>query len=358
MITILYIYKDKEVERVKRSLDSLLSQTISEFKVLFVDFGSALDNRTELQNVLKQYSFADYIYSYHLYQPWSRAKAINIGLRNISTPYVFVADIDMLFHKEFLATLNEIKSPESSHYFKVGFLSEQETKINREFDDYSIAFTSSIGAQGLSLFPTQALLSIRGFDEFFNFWGSEDEDVHARLKLSGLKVDFFDRKVLMLHQWHPTYRNSLKKGITTTLQHNTISKINQEHFKMNALLKSSVVNNENWGNVITENQFELLAKPDIFLELQNKKEVIDNFLFSVLPKLNNKVLEVVIREDTSAKTLKYYIKKLLGKSIPKYYSLKEINDVLLLHLTSFYSHTAYKYIVGEDLKSITLTLQL
>jgi uncharacterized protein with gpF-like domain len=127
---------------------------------------------------------------------------------------------------------------------------------------------------------------------------------------------------------------------------------------MNALLKNSVVNNENWGNVITENQFELLAKPDVFLKLQNKKEMIDNFLFSVLPKLNNKVLEVVIEEDTSAKTLKYYTKKILGKSIPKYYSLKEINDVLLLHLTSFYSHTAYKYVVAEDLKSITLTLQL
>ncbi|MDR7372325.1 glycosyltransferase family A protein [Flavobacterium aquidurense] len=358
MITILYIFKDKEVGRVKKSLDSLLCQTHKGFKVLLVDFGSGADKSTEIQNVLKQYSFVEYLYSYHLHQPWSRSKAINIGLRQVSTPYVFVADIDMLFHKEFVATLNDLKSSDRAHYFKVGFLTENESKINKDFEDYSIAFTSSIGAQGLSLFPTEALLSIRGFDEFFHFWGSEDEDVHARLKMNGLKVNFFDKKVLMLHQWHPTYRNSLEKKLTTSLQHNTISKINQEHFRTNSMLNDGIVNTENWGNVITKNQFENLAKPDVFLNVQNKKPEIDNFLFSVLPKLNNQILEVLIQEDPYPKTLKYHIKRFLGKSIPEYYSLKEINDVLLLHLISFYPDAVYKYVVGEDLTSITLTLQL
>lgn len=358
MITILYIYKDKEVARVKRSLDTLLSQTHSGFKVLLVDFGSGRDKSLEIQNILKQYPFADYLYSYHLHQPWSRAKSINIGLRQINTPYVFVADIDMLFHKDFVATLNDIKSPNSSHYFKVGFLNEKETTINKEFEDYSIAFTSSIGAQGLSLFPTAALLSIRGFDEFFHFWGGEDEDVHARLKMIGLEVNFFDEKILMLHQWHPTYRNSLNKKLTTFLQHDTITRINQEHFRMNRVLKNSVVNKKKWGKIISKDQFEKLTKPDLFLELQNKKEVIDNFLFSVLPKLKNQILEVLIQKDTYPKTLKYYAKKKLGESIPEYYSLKEINDVLLLHLIAFYSDAIYKYVVEEHSNSIRLTIQL
>src|SRR5436190_17877142 len=100
MITILYTYKDKDVEKVKKSLDSLSSQTNNDFKVLFVDFGSNSVYSTELQDVLKKYPFVKHLYSHHLCQPWSRSKAINIGLRDIDTSYVFIADIDMLFHKD------------------------------------------------------------------------------------------------------------------------------------------------------------------------------------------------------------------------------------------------------------------
>ncbi len=40
MITILYPYRNRDLERIKRSLDSLVVQTDQRFKVLFVDYGS------------------------------------------------------------------------------------------------------------------------------------------------------------------------------------------------------------------------------------------------------------------------------------------------------------------------------
>lgn len=358
MLTILYIYRNRELERVKRSLDSLVAQKNQNFKVVFIDYGSSEKMAFEIFNLISHYSFVTYHYSHCSLQLWSRAKAINIGLHLITTDFVFIADIDMIFSLDFVQVLENIKNPKKSFFFKVGFLSKKETQTYKKFEDYEIVHESSPGAQGLSLFPTEALLSVRGFDEFFHLWGAEDEDVHARLRMTGLEVDFFDKKILMLHQWHPTYRNSLNGKLTTSLQHDTITKINQEHFRMNLVLKNSIVNKENWGSIINKNQFEKLAKPDVFLQLQNKKEVIDNFLFSVLPKINNQVLQVVIQEDTYPKTLKYYIKRFLGKSIPEYYSLKEINDVLLLHLIAFYSDAVYKYVVGEDFKSIRLIIQL
>lgn len=358
MLTILYIYRNRELERVKRSLDSLVEQKNQDFEVIFVDYGSSQTIASEVATLISDYPFVTYQYSYSCQQPWSRSKAINIGLHLVKTDFVFIADIDMIFSPDFVQVLENIKSTKQSVFFKVGFLSEKESQTNKKFEDYSIAFTSSVGAQGLSLFPTEALLSIRGFDEFFHLWGGEDEDVHARLKMIGLDIVFFDEKILMLHQWHPTYRNSLNKKLTVSVQHDTIARINQEHFRMNSVLKNQIVNKENWGNIISEDQFSTLDKPDVFLELQNKKEAIDNFLFSVLPKLNNKVLEVVIKEDVYPKTFKYHIKKYLGQRIPEYYRLKEINDVLLLHLISFYPDAVYKYVVAEDLKSITLTLQL
>ncbi|MGG7036519.1 MAG: glycosyltransferase family 2 protein [Flavobacterium sp.] len=358
MITILYTYKNKEVERVKRSLDSLLNQTNTEFKVLFVDFGSNSTYSGKLQSVLKNYSFASYLYSYHLFRPWSRAKAINIGLRQVDTPYVFVADIDMLFHKEFIATLQDIKSPDSSYYFKVGFLSETETQSHKQFEDYAIAFESTPGAQGLSLFPAEALRAIRGFDEFFHFWGGEDEDIHARLQKNGLKVNFFDEKILMLHQWHPTYRGTINKKLTTDIRHDSIARINQEHLRMNRFYAGSIRNPEQWGKIISKEEFEKLSKPDMHFQLSNKKAEIDNFLFSILRQSENKIVKVIIRKDEFPNTVKYHIKKAVKKNVPEYYTMKQVNDVLLLHLIAFHNNAVYKYKVGDDLNSITLTLQL
>ena len=358
MVTILYIYRNRELERVKRSLDSLAAQNNQRFKVVFIDYGSLQTIASEVEDFISQYPFVTYHYSYCSLQLWSRAKAINIGLRFVTTDFVFIADIDMIFSPDLVQILEDIKNPKQSIFFKVGFLSEKETQTNKKFEDYRISYESSPGAQGLSLFPMQALLSIRGFDEFFHLWGGEDEDVHARLKMNGLEVDFFNEKILMLHQWHPTYRSSLNKKLTTTVQHDTISKINQEHFRMNSFLKNSVVNKENWGNIINQNQFETLTNPEVYLELKNKKEEINNFLFSVLHKFDKKVLEVIILEDFYPKTLKYHLKKNLKKNVPEYYSLKEINDIIILHLISFYSDAVYKYVVGKDLKSIKLTIQL
>ena len=358
MITILYTYKNKDVLRVKRSLDSLLTQTNSEFKVLFVDFGSNSSYSKDLQDVLKNYTFVSYLYSYHSHQPWSRSKAINIGLRHVNTPYVFIADIDMLFHKEFITALHHIKSPDCSYYFKVGFLDEKETQTNKDFEDYSISFESSPGAQGLSLFPTEALMKINGFDEFFHFWGGEDEDIHARLKISGLEVNFFDKRILMLHQWHPTYRNSLNKKLTVDLNHETITRINQERLRMNMHLRTSIVNAKDWGRIITKSEFERLTKPNVSFQLSNKKEEIDNFLFFTIQQFEDEIIEVSIKEDQFRKSLKYYVKKATRKRVPEYYTLKGVNDRLLLHLISLRKNSTYKYVVGEDLKSIVLTLQL
>lgn len=358
MITLLYTFKNKDIQRVKKSLDSLLLQTEKQFEVLFVDYGSQQEISLKLQELLSHYSFVHYIYSYHVNQPWSRSKAINIGLRNITTPYVFVSDIDMLFHETFVAQLYDLKSPTISYYFKVGFLNEKETLANKAFSEYTISYVSSLGAQGLSLFPTEALLAIRGYDEFFHFWGGEDEDVHARLRNNGLEVKFFDEPILLLHQWHPTYRSSLNKKLTIVLQQDRIARINQEHFRINTYLKNTIVNSENWGAIISKEQLEVLNKPEIIIELDNKKSTIDNLLFSVLRNSNLKILTVTIKEDTFPKTVKYKFKKLSGKSIPEYYTMKEVNDLILLHLVAFYNNSVYQYVVGDSLNTIHFTIQL
>jgi hypothetical protein len=356
-LTLLFPYRNRELERVKIAMDSLVAQNDTNFTILFIDYGSSLSHVKKLQELLSNYSFVTYFYSYHIDQPWSRAKAVNIGIQLVTTPYVFVADIDMIFKANFIEIVNQLKDPMVSVYFKVGFLNQDESKKKLPFNDYTISFSSSPGAQGMSLFPIEALKKVRGFSEFLHFWGAEDEDVHNRLLEAGYQVDFYEKEVLMLHRWHPTYRALESDKLTKDLQIKAISKLNEQYFYQNKEMKLITVNEENWGIPIKKKDYEDLIKTTVDRVILNNKVYIDNFLFVELPRFKGGILAVEFRADSFQHSLKCFVKKKLGKSVPSYYTLKEINDLVLLHLISFYTNQLYSYTVGSDLQSIQLKIK-
>lgn len=357
MITILYPYRNRELERVKRSFDSLAQQTNRDFKVLFVDYGSALPTAMAIETVLKEYDFVKYIYSYHCHQPWSRAKAINIGLRQVTTPYVFVADVDMLFRNDFVETIKELQNPNRAVFFKVGFLDQKESVSVKPFNQFQFQFSSQRGAKGLSLFPIEALIKIKGFDEFFHFWGAEDEDVHSRLEQAGYVSIFYEHEVLMLHQWHESYRSSERKALTADLQLTQISRLNQQHLLQNKQRNSDGVASEYWGKAITKEEHEILENHLVVVVVGNQKAKVDHFLYVELPNSKSKIVNVIFQKDPFQSSWKYWIKKRLRKTVPSYYSLKTINDFVLLHLISFYRNNNYSYVISEDLKTIQLKIK-
>lgn len=357
MITILYAYRNRELERIKISLDSLLQQRNSDFKVLFVDYGTDEGLKKEVKLLLSTYNFVSYTQSYTSLQPWSRAKAINIGLKKVNTEYVFIADIDMIFRSDFIEKLQAVKAPDKAIFFKVGFLSKSETKVNKDFNDYTVQFYSSYGAQGLSLFPMEALEKVNGFDEFLHFWGAEDEDIHHRLKLTGYTTLFYEQEIIMLHRWHPTYRSREENVLTKELQLSNVVRINQQHQFYNKKNERAKANPVSWGNSLTLQEFNELKNYSQSKSLTNIKAVIDHFIFFELPNFKGGILSVQFEADSFETSLKYKAKKILGKTVPDYYSLKEINDTILLHIISFYHHLPYSYKVSNDLKSIAFKIK-
>ncbi|MDZ4148147.1 MAG: galactosyltransferase-related protein [Flavobacteriaceae bacterium] len=358
MLTILYVYKDKDCVRLEHSLQSLKHQTFDDFKVILVDYGSNKKFSDELQKTIKKFNFVKVISSYNSNQIWSRAKALNIGIKalDISTDYVFTADIDMIFSENFVEKLTSLKKDNLAFFFKVGFLNQEESSCAKSFKDYKVSFASDVGAQGLSLFPLKALQEVGGFDEFFHFWGAEDTDLHNRLALAGYQIEFYNREILMLHQWHPSYRSLEQNRLTLSPRLSNIARLNHQHLQHNLTHKIIHPNAENWGKVVTKKQTEKLENYPETLQLSNKKEVVDHFLFVALPNHKDGILSVSFSEDVFKNTLKYKLKKWLGKPVPHYYSLKEINDALLLHIISFYRDFPYYYKVSEDLRSINFKI--
>jgi hypothetical protein len=356
-LTIIYPYREREIERVKISLDSLLIQTNSNFQVLIVDYGSKKSHSIKIQELIKDYSFVTYQYSYNQYQPWSRAKAINIGLRIVETTHVFIADIDIIFRNDFIEKLSKFKNPESVTYFKVGFLTKQESGKKKPFEKYKIKHYSGVGAQGMSIFPLQIIKRIRGYDEFFNFWGAEDEDIHNRILSAGYKVNFHKDETFLLHRWHPSYRAMSKNKLTSDLQIENISVFNQEHLRSNKANKNVLVNDENWGQLTEEKSLVELQDEKTQKVLLNRKQDIEHFLYVELPNLKNTILNVFIEEDNFKNSIKYKLKKIIGKKVPNYYTLKEINDLLLMHIISFYRNNNYIYKVSDNLKAIEFKIK-
>ena len=357
MITVIYPYRNRELSRIKNSLDSLAGQSNKDFSVLFVDYGSDFEISASIKELLQHYKFVKYIYSFHNNQPWSRSKAINIGLRIAETEYVFIADIDIIFHKKFIHTLAELKTKNQNVYFQVGYLNEDESKLLKEFDSYTITSKSIPEGQGLSLFKLNALLTIGGFDEFFHFWGAEDEDVHSRLQNAGFSSKFYNGEILLLHQWHKVFENLEKDKLTCELSLSDVFHLNKQKLRFNQKNYIIKANNENWGKVIMEKEFEYLNSNLDPVILLNKKQIVENFINIILPNTHSKTINVIFSEDIYQSLLKYKIKKFLRIKTHEYYTLKEINDLLLKNLVIYYPNYLFHYMISQDLKSIQLKIK-
>lgn len=351
MITILYPYRNRELSRIKRSLDSLAQQKQQNFSVVFVDYGSEENLAYEIKQLIEQYSFTSYEYLFTSEQPWSKSKALNYGIKNLSSEYCFTADVDIIFHPQFTEILEKNLNPSKIIYFKVGFLTKEESVKLIDFEEYKIRFLTNEEATGMTLFPVEKLKLINGFDEFFHFWGAEDTDIHNRLKNLGCKVEFFDEKILLLHQWHPNYRKRETIKLNKELQLKGVVELNHEHLKYNLEKGITKVNSKAWGCIMDKMDYETLLNLPI-REMSNEVSVIDHFLFVALSDENISAISVRIIKNSVEKTLKHKIKKLLGKKVLEFYSIKEINDKLLLHIVAYQHHLPYTYSISEDFSSI------
>ncbi|HEU4790432.1 MAG TPA: galactosyltransferase-related protein, partial [Flavobacterium sp.] len=191
-----------------------------------------------------------------------------------------------------------------------------------------------------------------GFDEFFHFWGAEDEDVHSRLQNAGFSSKFYKNKILMLHQWHKSFENLEKNKLTIEPILSDIFNLNKQKLRFNQKNNIVNVNGENWGKIINEKEFEFLNSNPDSITFLNKKHIVENFIDIVLPNTHSKIINVVFKKDSYQDSFKYKIKKILRIKTQEYYSLKYINDLILKNLIIYYQDYLFTYKISPDLKSI------
>lgn len=354
MITIVFTYRNRDITIVNKCLDSLAKQTRNDFKVFCVDYGSSVFFATELEKTIAKFPFVDLISCPVEGQLWNKARAINIVLRQVTTEYFFVGDIDMIFREDFVEKLYELQSKEQAIYFKVGYLNREESKKNAAFDSIQISHYSTSEATGMTLYPTNMLLQINGYDEFYHGWGAEDTDVHVRLQNKGCPVHFYDNEILMLHQWHPkTYRSK----DSTEPFHSSLEKINYQYIQFsqkNAVVKANISNS--WGVLPVLHEYQRLKTPARNIVVFNEKTEIEAFVNGNIFQFCEEVVSFEIKIHPQYPSLKNKIKKIVGKKSYSFYTFSDVNDLLLEVIMQRFRNNPYTYSYNKRNNSINFTL--
>jgi len=355
LITVVITYRNRDLRIVKNCINSLDLQSSKDFNVILVDYGSEAIFANPLQELVSNYSFITLVTCPVQGQLWNKARAINIALKQTKTPFFIVGDIDLIFHPNFIEKALKINSQEQSIYFKVGFLSEVESKKNSAFDEYKVKHFSSEEATGITLFYTNTLKEINGYDEFYNSWGAEDTDVHIRLRNQNNEVVFFEEEILLLHQWHP---KAYRSKASTSPFHTKLERINHYYLQITNTTNRTIANlNFEWGKMpLEENYAKLKNVPDYFIKI----DATDYKVAAALAQLNNFKSELVsihINEIPMKVKYKNYLKKIVGKKHHNYFDMETINILFLEEIIKNYRNLPYHFSFDREKNEIKILIQ-
>ena len=195
-------YRDREAERLRRSLDSLKGQTCPDFEVILLDYGSRSACGSQIRQLVAGYPFCRYYYSDTRGWMWNRSAALNTGARISDREFLFFSDVDIVYPPWFVERIRK-------HMAADLFLASECFRSPQGFQDwgalkdgrYGRAWPSMKG-KGLLCCARRVLEAVGGLEEGFGWWGQEDIDLVERLTRLGLR-DAELPNLYCYHQWHP-----------------------------------------------------------------------------------------------------------------------------------------------------------
>jgi glycosyltransferase involved in cell wall biosynthesis len=244
-LSIVFGFRDRDIQRVERCLASLARQTFTDFEVIFVDYGSQRQTAQAVQRVVEQYPFARYIYTETRGYPWNRSHALNIGGKLASGEYLMTTDVDMIYAPDLL----EVFMTHAADNLEIHIIPHLLPENFSDWDNvaayrgrFALGPDNMLGA--CQMIATRVFREMRGYDEYYRYYGVEDRDINHRLRLLGIEEKRLTNKTAMFHQWHPVVDFE-----TRAIMPDTIWSRMQIHYHVH--VKDIIRNDENWGQIHT-----------------------------------------------------------------------------------------------------------
>ena len=203
--------------RLENALRSIRRQTdpADLVRVVVVDYGSEPVDASRTARMCTRHG-AEYVRVDGV-EIWSRSRCLNVGIREANTKFLLVSDADIVFPPHYLSSCVELLAASPISIVGSAMLDlpeesasilEQSARMGNElqFDSWkewcrprhNHAFHPSICATYTAFFHV-----VRGYDEYYEVWGNEDDDLHRRFRYLGLAPKPLGPESSYMHQWHP-----------------------------------------------------------------------------------------------------------------------------------------------------------
>lgn len=260
-ITIMIAVKGRLGYRLINNLKSIREQSYPQslIKIIIVDYDNSEEDSSWLREISKKYDVN--LISVSNKPVWNKSHCFNVAIRSVDTKYVMANDADMIISQNYISeAIKKLKKNPLGLILNVMLDLPQDvekylidcSQENREIDLNYLKNCASIRRTytqinedeevHIAIFVTFAffLKMIHGYDEFYKYWGSEDNDMYRRLCYFGLKTVDISDTAFYMHQWHEKYEGVQHEGLRE------IIKRNSEYFYNN---HSIIRNGNKWGEV-------------------------------------------------------------------------------------------------------------
>ncbi len=215
-ITVLIGARNRANYRLENALRSIRTQTYPAdlVHIVVVDYGSEPVDASRAASMCTRHG-AEYVRVDGV-QVWSRSRCLNVGIRRVNTKFLLVSDADIVFPPNYLSGCVEVLTASPTSVVGSAMLDlpeesarilEQDGRTGRDlqFDSWKRrcrprhdqAYHASICATYTAFFH-----AVRGYDEYYEAWGGEDDDLHRRFLYLGLTPKPLGPESSYMHQWH------------------------------------------------------------------------------------------------------------------------------------------------------------
>lgn len=249
-ITVVIGVRNRCGHRLVNALRSIRAQEYpGVVQVIVVDYGSEPEQARGTREICEEHR-ARYVAIEHA-GVWSRSRCLNVGLRLADTKFLMTSDVDVVLSPRYLADavgllgsaplsivcsrmldLPEESAPALARAAESGELRLEEWRGLAEPRYDWIHPSIGVGY-------TRFYQLIRGYDEYYEVWGMEDDDLMRRFTYLGLRPRALGTESFYLHQWHPKL-----DGIPEGRSAEPVLR-NQEYFRKT---HSIVRNGGDWGH--------------------------------------------------------------------------------------------------------------
>ncbi len=247
MKTSLIVNVYNRADWLKVCLGALLHQTVRPDEVVVADDGSSAEQAAAVRAFLETYPIPNH-YAFQDDRGFRAAAARNMGIRHATGKYLVLIDCDIALMPDALA--QHLRQARHGRFLlgQAALLDEATTRPLLEGAALSAAELDSLWARAdashlaaaqrrfeknrclralhltkrhkpqlisnhFSLFRAD-MEKVNGFDEMYEGWGLEDDDLGMRLYQAGMTVRSVFRQARAVHLWHETHKPEAGKWIS------------------------------------------------------------------------------------------------------------------------------------------------